>query len=342
MRKRLAAALSLLALAGPSAAQTGFVAVDVTANAIPEFVIDDAATAHGEIAFRGGLVLRSGYTHFGSLSGFDIAPDGTFYAVTDTGFWVTGRLAEEDGWLAGVADVAMAPILGADGVPDNEVRTADAEGLRFDARDNTIIVSFEQRHRLSRFSVAELAGALPTAIALPPLPGVAGNRGIESLALAPADSPLGDGAIVIISEGADDGAGGIRGWVVGGPRAGAFSVRRHGLYDITDAAFLPNGDLFILERLFSLAEGIGMRIRRLSVNDIRPGATVDGPVVLEDDHLFQIDNMEGMALRQLPSGGVLITLVSDNNHNLLQRTLVLQFVWNETVPPQPVRRPSAN
>ncbi len=338
MRKLLAAALSLLAFAGAAAAQTGFVAIDVAANPIPEFVIDNATTEHGEMSFRGGLVLRSSCTHFGSLSGFDIAPDGTFYAVADTGFWVTGRLVEGDDWLTGIADVAMAPILGADGVPDNEARTADAEGLRFDAADNTVVVSFEQRHRLSRFAVADLAAALPAPIALPPLPGVAGNRGIESLALAPGASPLGD-AIVIISEGADDGAGGIRGWVVGGPRAGAFSVRRHGLYDITDAAFLPNGDLFILERLFLLAEGIGMRIRRLSVNDIRPGATVDGPVLLEDDRLFQIDNMEGMALRLLPSGDVLITLVSDNNHNLLQRTLILQFVWNEAVPPQPVPRP---
>jgi hypothetical protein len=339
MRKRfVAAALLPLLPASASLGQTGFVAIDVTTAPIAEFVIDGAATGHGEISFRGGLVLRSGYSHFGSLSGFDIGWAGIFYAVTDTGFWVTGRLVEDDGWLTGIADVAMAPVLGADGVPDNEAQTADAEGLRIDGNNGTVVVSFEQRHRLSRFPLADLASALPTPIALPSLPGVAGNRGIESLALAAGDGPLGD-AIVIISEGADDGAGGIRGWVVGGPRAGAFSIRRHGLYDITDAAFLPNGDLFILERLFSLAEGIGMRIRRLSANDIRPGATVDGPVVLVDDHLFQIDNMEGMALRPLPSGDVLITLVSDNNHNLLQRTLILQFVWNETVPPQPVPRP---
>jgi len=338
MRTALAGIL-LLALGATAKAQDGLVAIDVTATPIATFEIDGATTGFGEIVFRGGLVLRSPYSHFGSLSGFDIAPDGTFYAVTDTGFWVTGTLIEDGDWLTGVAGIAMAPILGADGEPDNLNRTADAEGLRFDALSNSVVVVFEQQHRVNRYSAAELAAALPTPVALPSLPGLRGNRGIESLALAPGDGPLGD-AIVIISEGADDGAGGIRGWVVGGPRAGSFSVRRHGLYDITDAAFLPNGDLFILERLFALSEGIGMRIRRLSANDIRPGATVDGPVVLEDQHIFQIDNMEGMSLRPLPSGDVLITLVSDNNHSLLQRTLILQFLWSEAIPPEPLPRPA--
>ena len=78
-----------------------------------------------------------------------------------------------------------------------------------------------------------------------------------------------------------------------------------------------------------------MRIRRLAADDIRPGATVDGQMVLFDDHLFQIDNMEGMALRQLPTGEVLITLISDDNHSLLQRNLLLQFVWRETISSQP-------
>lgn len=333
------AGLLLLALGGVAEAQDGLVAIDVTATPIDTFAIDDATTGFGEISFRGGLVLRSPYSHFGSLSGFDIAADGTFYAVSDTGFWVTGALVEDGDWLTGVAGVAMAPILGPDGVADNVARTADAEGLRFDARTDTVFVVFEQQHRVSRFSVADLANALPTPIALPALPGLRGNRGMESIALTPEVGPLGD-ALVVISEGADDGAGGIRGWVVGGPRAGSFSVRRQGLYDITDAAFLPNGDLFILERLFALSEGIGMRIRRLSANDIRPGAAVDGPVVLEDQHIFQIDNMEGMALRPLPSGDVLITVVSDNNHSLLQRTLILQFLWSETIPPEPLPRPA--
>ena len=66
---------------------------------------------------------------------------------------------------------------------------------------------------------------------------------------------------------------------------------------------------------------------------------MDGPTVLFDDHLFQIDNMEGMVLRPQPSGDVMITLVSDDNHSLLQRTILLQFLWRETIPPLPPARP---
>ncbi len=88
-----------------------------------------------------------------------------------------------------------------------------------------------------------------------------------------------------------------------------------------------------------MSRGIAMRIRRLSADDIRPGATVNGPTILFDDHLFQIDNMEGMALRPQPDGEVIITLLSDDNHSLLQRTLILQFAYRESVPPLPRQRP---
>ena len=55
MRTPLAATL-LFVSAAAAGAQTGFVAIDVTAAPIAEFNIDDAATGYGEIAFRGGLV----------------------------------------------------------------------------------------------------------------------------------------------------------------------------------------------------------------------------------------------------------------------------------------------
>lgn len=337
MRRALLAAALLVS--GTVGAGAQFVAIEIDASPIEQFTITDATTAYGEIAFRGGLVLRSPYRHFGALSGLEVRADGSLVAITDTGFWLTGQLTEEGDWLRGVTDFRMAPMRDADGDIANTKSSTDAEGLRFDPRNGTYVVSFENNHRVSRFG-SDLEEARPVPVALPSLAGLGGNRGIEAVAVAPEGGPLGD-ALVLFSESADDGNGGIRGWIVGGPQAGAFSVRRYGTFAITDAAFLPNGDLFILERNFSLSEGIGLRIRRLSVADMRPGAMVDGPVILFDDHLFQIDNMEGLALRERPDGSILITLVSDNNHNLLQRTLLLQFIWRETVPPEPTPRPPA-
>jgi hypothetical protein len=338
--RRFAAATLFLALTVPARAEPGFVAIDVTATPILDFNIAPGVTQDGEVSFRGGLVLRSSYRQFGAISGLDISADGHLVAIADTGFWLTGQLVEDaDGWLLGVEGWQMAPILDENGEEANAKGSADAEGLRFDPLTDTMLVSFEGNHRVSRFAAGDLGTARPVPVALPTLTGLHSNRGIEAVAIAPPDSSLA-GAVVIISEEADDGAGNIRGWVVDGPRVGAFSVRREDQYAVTDAAFLPNGDLLILERLLSLGGGIGMRIRRIAGDAIRPGAVVDGPVVLSDTHLFQIDNMEGMALRPLPTGEVLITIVSDDNHSLLQRTMLLQFLWREAAQPMPVPRPS--
>ena len=107
---------------------------------------------------------------------------------------------------------------------------------------------------------------------------------------------------------------------------GAFTVKRTGDYDITDAAAMPGGDILILERRFSLLRGPGMRIRRMAVDTFKPGALVDGAVLIEADAGFQIDNMEGLAVHTSPRGEVILTLVSDNNFSILQRTLLLQFI----------------
>jgi hypothetical protein len=40
-----------------------------------------------------------------------------------------------------------------------------------------------------------------------------------------------------------------------------------------------------------------------------------------------VDNFEGVAARAAPGGGMLIYILSDDNTNLLQRTLLLQFLW---------------
>ena len=101
---------------------------------------------------------------------------------------------------------------------------------------------------------------------------------------------------------------------------------RDGKLDLTDAAFLPDGDLIVLERHFDFKTGLDIRIRRFPVSAIRPGATVDGTVLFKADLSEQIDNMEGMAVRVTESGETMLTLVSDDNQNrLLQRTILLRL-----------------
>jgi hypothetical protein len=332
---RAALAVLLLAASASLAFAAGFAPETIHTSRIDQFLIGRAQKTFGEFDFAGGLVLTSPNRQFGGLSGIDIRADGkSFVAISDTGYWFIGTLEREDGRLVGLGDTQWAPMLNAKGQPFGTKNRSDAEGLRLATINGREVayVSFEQANELRLYRPK---GSGPDALALArpevvkfPRAGrkIVGNRGLETVSLAPKDGPLA-GAPVLVAERSLDPAGNHRAWIVGGPQAGAFSVVRSGDYDVTDGAFLPNGDLLILERRVVVPYGVGMRLRRLSGDAIRPGALVDGPVVLEADMLSQIDNMEGLAVSTDPEGRTRVTLVSDDNLSLLQRTLILEFIW---------------
>lgn len=311
------------------AADAGFAPIELSAKPIAGFLRGSPETKFGALEFRGGLDVDSTNVDFGSLSGLDFGPDGsTIYAVGDNGFWFTARLVEEGGRLVGVDSGKMAPILDSKGMPVVGKHLGDAEGLRLIERDGRLaaLVTFERVNNLRRYIAApELADSRSEVLKLPAfVGGLRRNQGLETVAVAPAEGPLA-GATVLVSEHSIDKAGNYLAFVLSGPNAGAFAIRREGDYDITDGAFLPDGDLLILERKFSFTEGFAMRLRRIATDSIRPGKTVDGTVLLEADMRHQIDNMEGLAVRAGENGETLIAIVSDDNHNLLQRTLLFLF-----------------
>jgi hypothetical protein len=135
--------------------------------------------------------------------------------------------------------------------------------------------------------------------------------------------------LVALSERGLDGGGNLIAFLVGGPSPGQFSVRRTDDFDISDAVILPSGGLLVLERKFSLFSGVGIRIRRIALSAIAPGALVDGPTVFTADLGQEIDNMEGIDAHVTPEGDTVLTMVSDDNFSMIQRTLLLQFTLME-------------
>ena len=104
------------------------------------------------------------------------------------------------------------------------------------------------------------------------------------------------------------------------------SIKSRDEYAVTDAASLPDGSLLLLERRFRVLDGVRMRIRRVLADQIKPGAVLDGEVLIEADLSQQIDNMEGLGVHQGANGETVLTILSDDNFNtLLQRTILLQF-----------------
>jgi hypothetical protein len=154
------------------------------------------------------------------------------------------------------------------------------------------------------------------------------NRGIEALVLVPKGLPLA-GTLIAISERGLDKAGNISGFLIGGASPGHFAVRRSSNFDVTDAALLPGGDVVLLERRFSWSSGLAVRMRRIALGEIKPGAVVDGPVLFDVDLGYEIDNMEGLSVHRSAGGEVVLTLISDDNFSALQRTLLLQFALAE-------------
>jgi len=88
---------------------------------------------------------------------------------------------------------------------------------------------------------------------------------------------------------------------------------------------LPSGDLLLLERKFSIMKGVGIRIRRTPLASVKPDALIDGATIFEVDLSYEIDNMEGIDAHVTTEGETVLTLISDDNFSMIQRTLLLQF-----------------
>lgn len=300
--------------------------VPIRAQGIENFKVGSDQTRFGDFEFIGGLELSSSSNLLGAMSAIRLSSDRSrFLGVMDTGFWYAGRIdRDEAGRPVGIGEFSVAPILDSTGAASDEKWVFDAEGLAL--RGEEVLVSFERRHRVdiypaSKPGSARPIGSLPVQI---PLKEFRGNRGLEMIAVAPENSHLA-GAVIAITEKSLDAGGNIFGAILSGPTKGVFLVKRDPPFDITDGDFLPNGDLLLLERRFSIAQGVGMRIRRIDGSRLMPGNLVDGEIVMEADFGYQIDNMEGLDVSTDDAGRTFVTLVSDDNHSILQRNLLLEF-----------------
>ncbi|MGG7580265.1 esterase-like activity of phytase family protein [Rhizobium sp. Nf11,1] len=327
MVKRLcrAASISLCLVGGASAAMAGD-EIPIISRQITDYRIGSSETTFGSLEFLGGLEMVSSRALFGSLSSIRFRQDQKhFIVVLDTGQWLTGSIERDArGRLSGLSQVEITPMKNRAGRSLEGKGYMDAEGVALDG--DRILISFEQNHRVDvypdpGFAASRATATLPILI---PRKMLSDNRGIETVAVAPASSPLKSG-VVIVSERGLDSEGNRMAAILSGPLKGLFSIKRDGSFDVTDGAFLPDGDLLLLERRFNMAEGIGMRLRRIKGADIRPQAVVDGELLLEGNFNSQIDNMEGLDVFQAADGTTHIIMVSDDNHSILQRNLMLEF-----------------
>ena len=300
--------------------------VEVSASPIKRFRIGSHETLFGRFEFVGGLELRSADRRFGSISGFRFRDtNGSFVAVTDTGYWMYGRVRHDaEGRPESFTDISMQGIEDADGLADDRKWTRDAESLELSGK--TAIVGFERDHRIATFDLGPISASPETGRLdfLVPPHELRRNAGFEAVARAPAESHLA-GAIIAITERSLDTEGNLFAAVLSGPETGIFKVARQGGFDVTDGVFLPGGDLLLVERSFSLAQGVRMRLRKIELPEIRRGRTVGGEVLFAADMRHQIDNMEAIDAWLDGDGRLRLSILSDDNQSILQRNLYLEF-----------------
>jgi hypothetical protein len=322
-----AAALSLFLAATPSVAAplAPSETVPVKSRQIENFKIGSDQKQFGKLEFIGGIEMSSSNALLGAISSIRFRPDRkSFLAIMDTGHWVEGEIRrDQEGKLSGTSDLTVTSMIDANGRSEQVKERMDCEGVAL--RNGEVLASYEGLHRVDVYPDPGFAqsGPVATLPLLIPVTSLRGNRGLETIAVSPKDSPLA-GGVTVVSELSFDANGNLLAAVLDGPRKGIFGVVRKGAFAVTDGAFLPNGDLLILERRFSFAEGIGMQIRRIKGDDIKPGAVVDGDILLNADMGYQIDNMEGLDVIVEP-GETRLILVSDDNHSILERNLMLEF-----------------
>lgn len=312
-------------MSGTAAESTHAEPVALTVHPIALNPRDPTQSTVGFLTYRGGVAIASPDGRFGGMSGLVVTPAGDLISVSDRGFWLIARLElDERGYLIGLRDGEIGRLAGPGGMPVGR-RQQDAEEIVL-LRDGTAIVSFEHDHRLWRYhpSVIPFQGPVerfetpPGMAALPP------NGGVEALAA------LADGRMLALVEGLSVPSGGRLGWVR--PPTGGWEelsyVPAPGFLP-SGAAGLPNGDVLVLERRFIDPFTYEARLTRLPGAEIKPDARLSGRELARLAGPLSVDNFEGLAVRQGPSGETLVYLISDDNYLPIQRTLLLQFVLRE-------------
>lgn len=268
--------------------------------------------------YLGSHVWHEDDPAFGGFSGLEIAADGArFTAVSDRATLWTGRLQrDEAGRISGVTDVTGPQRLHDSTGKPLRGENADSEGLAI-APDGSIHISFEGLHRVARYRTPDApAERLPRPEAFKSLQR---NSSLEALAIAP------DGTLYTLPE---------RSGATGQPfpvfrhRNGEwdqpFTLPRDGSWLPVGADFGPDGRLYLLERDFWGLLGFLTRVR---VFDIGPDGATGGEVLIQTS-ASRHDNLESIAVWRDGAGAIRLTMISDDNFRLFQRTEFVEYRLN--------------
>lgn len=265
----------------------------------------------GRLAFLGGWSLTSNDPRFGGISALRVEGQQVL-ALSDAGWRSIFPLPSRDGSVR--ASIAM--LDGGLG-PAAEKWNRDAESLVAHGPD--LWVGYEQANSIWRYHRRDFSvGGSATP---PAMERWTANSGVEAIVR------LADGRFLVFNEGKGGESEALLfegDPAVAGTSAQRLRYRPPDGFRITDAALLPDGRLALLHRRVALFEGFTAKLTVARLPVLAAGAVIEGEEAAAFDGAVTRDNFEAMSAG-LEGGRTVIWLASDDNYNMMQRTLLLKF-----------------
>lgn len=275
-----------------------------------------ASARPGAQGLLGAFRWRGTGAQFGGFSALHVWPGGVrFLAITDRAHWVQGQVRRDaDGRITGVEAGAPRPLLATRPGPLAEGRT-DAEGIAV-GPEGTVYISFEGPGTARVLAYDRIDGPARNLPVPPEFRRLQLNSALEALAVGP------DGSLYTLPErsGRLD-----RPFPVWRFRDGAwtqpFALPRRGPWLAVGADIGPDGRFYLLERDLRGLAGFAMRLRRFRLT----GDGVADEVMLIETEAGLHDNLEGLSVWRDGGGGLVATMVSDDNFRFFQRTEIVEY-----------------
>ncbi|NVK17466.1 MAG: esterase-like activity of phytase family protein [Methylocystaceae bacterium] len=266
--------------------------------------IDFAPYETPYVKLNGVTRLSSTDDRFGGLSGLMKTNKG-YLAVSD-------RAHLFDFQDNDFSTAEVMPLLEKNDDPLDGKRRRDAESLA-QGPDGGIYVSFERDHRVVLYNRAGyvISKDMPFT---KDYSSLSNNSGLEAI------ETFKDVRLVLIGEGKKNGETSPL-WVQEKSGWKKKQIDKQDGFRPTGLARIPETNRFLLlERYYAPIEGVRVRLSELDVNTgkrLARWAELGPPT--------PIDNLEGITVHKNEQGVMVVTLISDDNFSVLQRTLVLQL-----------------
>ncbi|MEJ7926326.1 esterase-like activity of phytase family protein [Sphingobium sp. AN641] len=296
----------------------------VAARPLPLRASGPALRRVGALTYLGGWELRSDNRAFGGLSALLVDSGDRVMALSDSGMLMGFGLRQGDLRRAFIAPLPIRP-----DERDKQWWWWDSESLTHDPMTDRYWVGFELQQRICRyapgFARVEACRVWPQVKAWPK------TGSIESLVRLP------DGRFLAIAEMAMTRQGAHQALLFPGDPAEASTAAPIPLgyvppqgYRPTDAVALDERHVLVLNRRLTLSELFTATIAIVALPE-RPeaGDRLLTRTLARLAPPLLADNFEGIALGRESNGQRTLWIISDDNHEFFQRTLLLKFALDD-------------